>query len=97
MIIVRTIIRHAAYYVLIMLVASIFSGVLINNTILNCCKAAIAISMFANIYALLCGGKSGVVAQGISAWCLRSVVIVAVVFIASGIGLRAIADFFKAL
>ncbi len=92
--VLRVMLKHVGYYVLIMVLVSFFTASPVRGMLVSLCGAALSVSMFATIIQLLLGGSTGYAAQKISAWCLRSTAIITAIVVIGGLGIGNIARVF---
>lgn len=85
--VLRVMLKHAGYYVLMSVLLALFAGPYTRNLLLIVCSAALSVSMFATVIGLLLDGEVGLAAQRISAWCLRGSAIATAIAIIACIGL----------
>lgn len=92
--VLRVMLKYVGYYILIMVLISIFAGSPIRGLLITLCGAALSVSMFAAIIQLLIDGSIGAAAQKVSAWCLRGTAITTAIVVIAGIGVGNIARLF---
>ncbi len=93
--VLRVMLKYVGYYIMIMLLISIFAAASVKGMLGNLCGAALSISMFAAIIQLLFSGSVAEVAQKISTWCFRGTIITTVIVIITGIGIGNIVKIFS--
>lgn len=92
--VLRVMLKYVGYYILIMILISIFAGSPIRELLITLCGAALSGSMFAAIIQLLIDGSIGVAAQKVSAWCLQGTAITTAIVVIASIGVGNIARLF---
>ena len=92
--VLRVMLKHAGYYILVMVLISVFSALPVRGALTTLCGAALSVSMFAAIMQLLLDGTVGATAQKVSAWCLRGTAITTAIVVIAGIGIGNIAKVF---
>ena len=94
--ILKVMLKYAGYYILVMVLLSIFAPDTVKTILLTICGAALSVSMFAAVIQLILGegGGVGAVVYKISTWCLRGTIIITAISVIAGIGLGNIAKIF---
>lgn len=92
--VLRVMLKYAGYYILIMILISIFAAASVKGVLGTLCGAALSVSMFAAIIQLISSGSVGEIAQKISTWCFRGAMITTVIVVIAGIGIENIAKIF---
>ncbi len=92
--VLRIMLRHAGYYIIVLALISLFAGAYFREWLITLCGAALSVSMFSAIAELLLGDSIGEGAQRVSVWCLRGTAITTAIVIIARFGIDNILKLF---